>query len=190
MSSNVSDNNQFSRVADTSISGQALLAALSGDDIQALNYQAAVNNYVLDVSTAATSVAGPGAWMQQAAISQLPVLLPAAAAASSYIDLGSDTGANASRYLQLLNITSSNQRRILNFTALNCSGFINLQCAGASTTRVQVFNGANTQIASAPIIGTATTAAPTGNGKIIVTGSPSSVLADNVVSFRCVPNDL
>lgn len=181
-----SSNNQFSKVTDTSISGSALLGALSGDDIQALSYQAAVNNYVLIASDAgSTPVVGPGPWLQQAAISQLGVVVPDVTATSATINLGSDSGAVADGYCRLLNINTSSDRRILNFTALNASGVLNMACPSSVSAYVKVFNGlTGVQVSSAPVLGSALTPAARQSGKVIVTGSPSSN-GTGTVTFRC-----
>jgi hypothetical protein len=126
-----SQDNKFSRVADTSISGTALLSVLSGADVAALNYQAAVNNYVLSLPTNTASVVNVGPWLQQAAISQCGVLVAAHSGSSASIYLADQSVSAAQTFANLLNLQSSSDVRILNFTAADGGGALNL--AAAST---------------------------------------------------------
>lgn len=121
-----SQDNKFSRVADTSISGTALLSVLSGADVAALNYQAAVNNYVLSLPTNGASVVNVGPWLQQAAISQCGAILAANSASTASIYLADQSASAAQNYANLLNLKSSSDVRILNFTAADGGGALNI----------------------------------------------------------------
>jgi len=134
----------FTRVDNTVVSGSQLLSYLSGDDVRDLEFEAMVHtpvavNPVLGPSTltsAAVSTLTPQQVIQ-ASIQTLPVkwptVSPAVTGATGYISLGPDTASQALAWINVFNLTSSNDRRVLRFVNVGDLGYYNQVLLGNSS---------------------------------------------------------
>lgn len=104
----------YSKISNTVVSGNDLISSLSGKNVRDLEFASAVNNsdpVKLVASNASLSVAQ----LVQASTSRL-LVDPTSMTASVSLLLGSDGVVQAQNYIQLFNLTSTNQNRLLTFT--------------------------------------------------------------------------
>jgi len=135
----------FNRVFDTVVSGNALLSSLSGDDVRALEFEAAVSNVPpLDLAAALASNTISVDELIQAALPSGLVVTSLDTGAYN-INLGSDTSLNAARYVSLFNLRSTNDVRVLRFvnggvtsTYAALSNTLSITNATGGTSKVQV----------------------------------------------------
>ena len=124
----------YSRVINTSLSGEALLQALEdGDYVGIVQQGLALNQtpqFPLSVSGTVSASSIPSAQqLLQAANGGMPVVLSTASAAN-YINLGSDMPSVAAAYQSLFNLSTTSQSAILKFKVANSSnpsGYIAIQ---------------------------------------------------------------
>lgn len=182
----------FSRIRNTVVSGNELRSYLTGADIRDLEFEAATRSApALNVS--ATTV-GTGAvltadqWVQ-AAVSSL-VVAPSSTAASLYISLGAGAAnSQALAYIDLFNLKSTNDVRILNFVS-NISSLsgadVNLATTDGASTFVSVSSGADTaRVAALPLLENR------GTGmlpRVVLVSATNLSAGSQAVNFNIVPS--
>lgn len=121
----------FKRVYDTDNSGLALRAALTGDDVRVLENAAALANPPVFLVGTDTSLSAQQ-WIQAITRSQ-----PIDAGVTGSISLGPDATSQAASYINLFQLKSTNDTRIVRF-------FLSDQAAAASATNVNLRNTSGT----------------------------------------------
>lgn len=150
----------FSRIRNTVVSGNELRSYLTGADIRDLEFEAATRSAPALNVTTSNSTAALGAtltadqWVQ-AAISSL-VVNPSSTANSLYINVGASVNSQALAYIDLFNLKSTNDVRILNFVPSypSISGAdVNLATGDGGATFVTVSSSAlGAGIAASPLL--------------------------------------
>lgn len=130
--------------------------------------------------------------LQQALVSELQIT-PAGAATTQSISFGSDAAAEANRILSALNITSSNQTRVLKLSLtapLFAGSIVVLGSANSSSTWVNQALGSAAVSASAQIWSQGASAAASSNQvRILVSGNALGA-SSATATFRVATNSL
>jgi len=127
----MSSTGYYKRIYDTEVSGLSLKAGLTGDDVRALEMSAALANPIPFVVGTDTSLSAQQ-WIQAVTRSQA---IDAGVLGS--ISLGPDATSQAASYVNLFNLRSTNDTRILRF-------FLSDQAATNSATNVSLRNTSGT----------------------------------------------
>ena len=171
----------FSRIRNTVVSGNELRSYLTGADIRDLEFEAATR------SAPAVTVPGAAAltadqWVQ-AAVSSLVV----SAGSSSYISLGADVNSQALAYIDLFNLKSTNDVRILNFVGGNLAASANValaNTAGTTNTFVSVSAGTTALAGSTSLLNRS------GSGvlsRVVLVSATNLSAGSQAVNFNVVP---
>lgn len=142
----------YKRVFDTEIQGSALISALSGNDVKALEFSAYTTggDMVILGNTGYNLTADD---LLQASIDQLIIANSTSAAAAALTSncplyLGTDSQSQAAAYVSFFNLTSTNQSRLLKFqlgATITSSFAVQLLTSGGSGNNVLVqWNGVTT----------------------------------------------
>jgi hypothetical protein len=136
----------YTRIDNTMISGSQLLSYLSKDDVRMLEFNASIASPPLIITTGATSstVNITAQQLIQATIGTMGVNC---STGPGIIYLGTDSQSQASTYVNLFNLRSTNDVRTLKFYAstANASGNTNLAVSStASATNVIIRQDGNT----------------------------------------------
>lgn len=124
------------RILNTSVSGAALLAALSGNDVRALEFDAATKQPRSKVLAGATGYLSADEWVQSA-IGTL--MLDPYNGSTNTINLGDDTYNQAALYISLFDMQSTSDERLLRFGLAATGPSINMaNSSGSTSAHVQV----------------------------------------------------
>jgi hypothetical protein len=130
------------KIYNTTISGQALIASLTGKDILELQYDGAINGIDPIRAPASVTANDPSInWLIQGVITPVPFKHGNRGDPDStgYVSLGSDTATVAKSYLELFNLTSSNQSRVVRVVACdNSEGIVSLTNESGTTNYVRI----------------------------------------------------
>lgn len=148
------------RIFNTAISGSAILASLTGDDVRALEFAAALKQEAPIVTSSDPVVLSPKQLIQ-ASLGSLLVDASSAGGASA-LELGSDAAATAQKYLDLFAIESKDDRRVLRFCTLGTPAgdvslrndadggttYVTVSLSGASAAATQILYDAGNAVGS------------------------------------------
>lgn len=180
------------KIRDTIASGQALIASLTGQEILELQYDSAINGISPYIANSSASVNYPSVdWLLQGLVRPVPMahgystFTSTDTSATGYIMIGSDTSSVASNYLQLFNITSTNQTRLVQVIACdNDQGAVYLTNGCTTSSSVQIADNVGL-VASEQLL------LSSGNighiSYIIVDGIPKSSGVAPVIKFQIIP---
>lgn len=106
----------YSKISNTVVSGNELIASLTGKNVRDLEFASSVNN-ADPVAVTSADVTLSVSQLIQAAVDRLLVDPSGITAASTSLLLGPDVVTQAQAYVKLFNLNSTNQTRVLTFTA-------------------------------------------------------------------------
>lgn len=181
----------YTRISNTDVSGNELQTYLTGPNVRLLEFDAACGAPLTALApTAAGVTLSVDQWLQSAISSQL--LDNATAAATCYINLGSDVASQAAQYISLFNLKSSNDTRILRFvqTTAPASGkscilrnlsatdtYINVALDGTASSSSELFVQANA-------VGSTQAGAFAGLERIVLLSASNLTSGSEVVTFN------
>jgi hypothetical protein len=177
--------NNFSKVANTVVSAQQILNALSNESRATLNFMGRTASAVPIDNTAAT-VALTSDNLIQAAVSTLPV----SSTVSTELLLGPDASSQAQAYINLFNIRSTNEVRVLRLTAnaLGAAATVKLRNNNSTLNKVIVAldgtAGANALLFDQAVaVGTAS-AGKVGSERIVLFSASNLNSGSQTVTFN------
>lgn len=179
----------YTHIQNTIVSGLTIVDALSGADVNAINFAGAMDRSgIITLASAAVELT-PANWVQAAVGVQL--VNGAAAGAGNLLDLGTDSATQAAYYISLFDLASGiGQKVLLNFQIDNAAigatdVSIGTAATGGSHVSIDVFlNGG--AVNSAQVIFGNTEAA--GHRAVVECYATNVTSGSEVVAFNVCPN--
>jgi hypothetical protein len=174
------------KVYNTTVSGQALIASLTGKDILELQYDGAINGMNPLQGLSSGTINSPSVdWLIQGTVAPVPIKHgnTTSASADGFITLGSDTATVARAYLELFNISSTNQVRLVQVVSCDSeTGSVYLNNSTGTDTNVIIQNAGGSSAGSQLLISSGDMGTIR---SIFVSGNPTS--GAQTVTFRIAP---
>lgn len=196
----------FNRVYDTNNSGSVLQAALSGNDVRGLEISAALSNPLLITASSGPAINTSTDQLAQALINSQGIDT-GTAGTTSYVNIGPDVSSQAQAFINMFNLSSTNQTRLLRFhqttqpvAGKNCylragtgsSTFIKILSLGASggtaNSSQVLFDGT---IPGAGALGyTGPLGASAGIERLVLVGASTLTSGSEVVNFTILSGSM
>ena len=180
----------YTGIANTAVNGRTAYSDVASDGERQVEFKGVSDSAHGLVTAAATPGLALSALNLQEAMNNT-LLVTRSVAADSILTIGADTVANAQTLISLFNISSTADRRVLRFTALNTDATYSVSLANTSGTHVSIdiqLNGAAD--AATQLLFDTNVAPPTASSGLVgvtrtVIFSASSLTADaEVVRFN------
>lgn len=186
----------YTRVSNTDVSGNELYSYLTGPNVRLLEFDAATSTPQSAVTVTAAGVTlSVDQWIESA-ISEQVLNASGTSAAACYINLGSDVASQASQYVTLFNLKSTNDSRTLRFVTNTAVGANPLLLRNLSTTSSYVQVALDGTASSARFLYTAdpvtsaTSGDRPGRERIVLLSASNLNSGSQVVQFNILSGSL
>lgn len=175
----------YTRIENTVVSGSQLLGSLSGDDVKALNFQAALSRNDPIVLSTANYTLTVDDFVQAAVSKQMVDARNIDANRSLFV--GTDTQSQAASYVELFNLSSGEQSKVLlEFQLAGAdvtSGDVLLANSSGTHNWVNIFTEGGSEGSSHPLFDESTGLAAGSRGVVEVWAS-NTTAGSEVVNFN------